>query len=147
MKNIYLSLGSNKDNKLKYIDLAIGLIENNIGEILLKSKIYESKAWGFQSKDLFLNMVIEIESKKSPTEILKTIHLIEKKLSREKNDIKYSDRTIDIDILFYGDKIIVDDNLCIPHPLLHLRDFCVVPLKEIAPEFMHPILKRKVKEM
>lgn len=141
MKNIYLLIGTNQGDRSKTIQRAFIEIENKIGNIIGQSSIYESEAWGFQSQFSFFNVVIEIDTKLSAFELLESCQTIEKKLGREnKTRIGYEDRKIDIDILYYGATIINSQRLIIPHPKMHLRKFTLVPLCEIASQFIHPVL-------
>lgn len=121
------------------------LIQLEIGSILAVSSLYASKPWGFDSENDFLNEAVLIETDLSPLELLKRIKMIEKKMGRDINsDGKYHDRIIDIDILFYDNLIIRLPNLIIPHPMLEKRYFVLIPLSEIAPDFVHPLLKKSI---
>lgn len=148
--NIILSLGGNEKETKQSFENAILLIETNIGEINLKSKIYTSEAWGFKEKTAaFLNQIIEIETVLLPKEILLKTQEIEKKLGRTTKSISanYQDRIIDIDILFYENLIFKSPQLTIPHYLLHKRKFILEPLSEILPNFMHPLLNKTIKNL
>ena len=146
--NIILSFGSNLGDREKLIKQAYKEIEDLIGKMIVCSSIIETKAWGFESEDLFLNSVAMFSTEKTPQECLYIIHNIEKQLGRVRKDVAgYCSRTIDIDILFYDDIIINSPYLTIPHPLLTKRNFVLIPLKEILPDFVHPQLKIKIKDI
>ncbi len=146
MRKIYLSIGSNKGNRYSFIKEALRLIQKDIGKVILMSKIYETKSWGFQSDD-FLNICIMIKSELLPSELLNKLKNIEDRLGRIRNSTKILAREIDIDILFYSDKIVNYEDLIIPHPRLHLRNFVLYPLHDIASDFIHPILLKPINEL
>lgn len=132
MKNkVYLSLGSNIGNRQEYIESAIELVGKREGiKILKKSGLYETSPVGYVEQDLFLNVVIKIETDFSAREILKIINKIENELDR-KREIRWGPRTIDIDILIFSDKKINETDLIIPHKEILNRLFVLVPLIEI----------------
>ena len=146
MRKIYLSIGSNKGNRYSFIKEALRLIQKDIGEVILISKIYETKSWGFQSDD-FLNLCILIKSELIPAELIIKLKNLEEKIGRERNNEKIEAREIDIDILFYSDEIVNHKDLIIPHQRLHLRNFVLYPLNDIAADFIHPILLKSVNEL
>ena len=146
MSKIYLSIGSNKGNRYSQIKEALKLIREDIGEITSISKIYETKSWGFESEN-FLNLCIAIKSELSPDKLLFSINSIEEKIGRKRDLKKVNAREIDIDIIFYSNKTVNQKELIIPHPKLQLRNFVLVPLSEIASDFVHPILLKSVKEL
>ena len=146
MRKIYLSIGSNKGNRYSFIKEALRLIQKDIGEVILISKIYETKSWGFQSDD-FLNLCIIIKSELIPAELIIKLKNLEEKIGRERNNEKIEAREIDIDILFYSDEIVNQKDLIIPHQRLHLRNFVLYPLNDIAADFIHPILLKSVNEL
>lgn len=146
MSKIYLSIGSNKGNRYSQIKEALKLIREDLGEIISISKIYETKSWGFESEN-FLNLCIAIKSELSPDKLLFSINSIEEKIGRKRDSKKVNAREIDIDIIFYSNKIVNQEELIIPHPRLELRNFVLVPLSEIASDFVHPILLKSVKEL
>ena len=146
MRKIYLSIGSNKGNRYSFIKEALRLIQKDIGEVILISKIYETKSWGFQSDD-FLNLCILIKSKLIPTKLISKLKKIEESVGRERNNDKIEAREIDIDILFYSDEIVNQKDLIIPHQRLHLRNFVLYPLNDIAADFIHPILLKSVNKL
>jgi 2-amino-4-hydroxy-6-hydroxymethyldihydropteridine diphosphokinase len=141
---IYISIGSNKGNRLEYLQRALALISLNNIEIDRLSSIYETSSWGFKSNS-FYNACVKINTLLSPHQLLKVLLEIESQLGRLRNPkAGYNSRTIDLDILFYGDLIISDFELILPHPKLHLRNFVLAPLKEIAPKCEHPLLKKNI---
>ena len=146
MSKIYLSIGSNKGNRYSFIKEALRLIRKDIGKIFLISKTYETKSWGFHSDD-FINICIMIKSDLLPAELLNKLKNIELKIGRIGNSTKILAREIDIDILFYSDKIVDHKDLIIPHPRLHLRNFVLYPLHDIASDFIHPILLKPINEL
>jgi 2-amino-4-hydroxy-6-hydroxymethyldihydropteridine diphosphokinase len=147
--DIILSFGSNLGEKEKTIKEAYKQVEDLIGKMTLCSSLIETKAWGFESKEMFLNSVAVFNTKKTPTECLSIIHNIEKSLGRVRTEdqVGYSSRTIDIDILFYDSLVLETSSLTIPHPLLTKREFVLTPLKQILPDFIHPILKQKIRDI
>ena len=147
MKKIYLGIGSDLGDRMHNLREAVRMIGESAGEVLCSSRIYETDPWGFSSESRFLNMAIEIESIHSPSDLLERILLIEFALGRIRSGKNYSSRVIDIDILFYGDEIISDGTVEIPHPRLHERRFVLVPMSDIAPGLYHPVRKRTIREL
>ena len=146
MSKIYLSIGSNKGNRYSFIKEALELIRKDIGDVILISKIYETKSWGFDSED-FLNLCILIKSELTPRELLNNLKSIETIIGRKRDYKKIQAREIDIDIIFYSNKVVNQKELIIPHPRLELRNFVLVPLNDIASDIIHPILSKSVKEL
>ncbi|MDY4789214.1 MAG: 2-amino-4-hydroxy-6-hydroxymethyldihydropteridine diphosphokinase [Bacteroidales bacterium] len=146
---IVLAFGSNLGDKEEYILAAYRLLEEELGELIKKSSFIETSPWGFESENSFINSVAEFETKKTPFEALEICNKIEKELGRERNpEYKgYQNRTIDIDILFYENIVLDTPTLKIPHPLIEERDFVLIPLKEILPNLIHPILKKEIKDI
>lgn len=142
---VYLSIGTNIGDKKQNLEKAINLLNELCGKVIKQSKVYETVAWGFKSKKIFYNNVIELNTELTPIILLSKIQQIENKLGRIKSTNGYTDRVIDIDILFYENEIIDTENLKIPHPLLQERNFVLYPMVEINAKFIHPILKRTVK--
>jgi 2-amino-4-hydroxy-6-hydroxymethyldihydropteridine diphosphokinase len=140
MKLTYLCLGTNLGKREENLRLASAGIEVNIGKVLQYSAVYESEPWGFDADTEFLNMVVKVETKLSPVQLLEEILNIESSIGRIRSDVQYLSRTIDIDILLYEDLIIDEKSLKIPHPLMHERRFVLTPLCDIAPERVHPLL-------
>lgn len=131
MNKAYLGLGTNIGDRLNYLKQACMLVDSYESiNLIKKSKIYETKAWGYTNQSDFLNMCIEIETSISPQELLKICNEIEGKLNRERI-IRWGPRTIDIDILFFNDIILEEENLEIPHPRIQDRAFVIIPLMDI----------------
>lgn len=130
MKGIFLGLGTNLGNRKKNLSDAIALINSQIGNVVKKSSIHETKAWGKTEQPDFLNMVIQIDTELQPQNLLEKCLSIENKLGRIRIE-KWGERIIDIDILYYNDLIIDEENLKIPHPLIEDREFVLNPLKEL----------------
>ncbi len=143
----YLGLGSNLGNRQKFIEDAIFELSSNLKiEILQKSEIIETKPFGKINQPNFINCVVKIDTIFSASNLLETCLNIENKLKRIRIE-KWGPRTIDIDLLFYGNEIIESQNLTIPHPELHKRLFVLNSLNEICPEFVHPKLNKTIKEL
>lgn len=145
----YLSLGSNKGDRIGYVQQAASLLgmDEKI-TIVRTSAFYESEPWNMNTKNWFVNAVVEIKTQYSPQELLLACQRVECQLGRtpiEKG--QYQDRTIDIDILFYNKEIINEENLTIPHKYVHLRAFTLVPMMELNSDFVHPVLHKTIEEM
>lgn len=144
---VYIGIGSNLGDREGNISTAVERIDELIGNVTKKSSLYETEPWGFQSEEQFLNMALEAETDLSPADVLETVQKIEVRLGRVRSDVQYSSRIIDIDILLYEDVIINQGDLKIPHPLLHERNFVLVPLNEIAPDLIHPVYGKTISEL
>ena len=146
---ITLGFGSNLGDRKNIILQAYELLEEKLGKKLQESTMIETKAWGFESENLFLNSVAVFETEKTPRESLVICNEIEALLGRRRNPnaTTYENRPIDIDILFYENEIIDEIDLKIPHPLISQRDFVLIPLKELMPDFIHPVLQKAIKEL
>ncbi len=144
VRTTYLSLGSNKGEKLNNLQKAVDLIGEKIGHIIKVSSVYKTKSWGFDSND-FLNICIEVSTSLNPEKLIETVLLLENKLGRDRFETTdYQDRVIDIDVLLFDDEIIFYNNLKVPHPKMLERKFVLVPLTEIAPNIIHPIVKKTI---
>ncbi|MBN1924935.1 MAG: 2-amino-4-hydroxy-6-hydroxymethyldihydropteridine diphosphokinase [Prolixibacteraceae bacterium] len=148
MTKIYLSLGSNLGDKKKNLSKAIRYINDQVGHITNISAIYTTEPWGFDSNEYFLNMVVEALTNLSANEILMRLVNIEKKMGRVRDPhAGYVSRTIDVDILFYGNEIIKNQFLTIPHKHICKRKFILQPLSDIAPGFKHPELGKEIQQL
>ncbi|MBZ9786509.1 2-amino-4-hydroxy-6-hydroxymethyldihydropteridine diphosphokinase [Psychroflexus sp. CAK57W] len=150
MNNItttYIALGSNKGNKLDSLKEAVLEIYKTIGDVTQVSKVYKTPAWGFEGED-FLNAVIEVKTRFSAEITLKKLLAIELKLGRTRiKDKGYQARTIDLDILFYGEEIITTETLEVPHPKLTERNFVLYPLADLVPNLVHPLLNQDILDL
>ena len=146
MNKVFLLTGGNLEDRMQNLQKAGSLIEECVGQILRKSSVYETAAWGNTAQPSFLNQVIEISTLLPAEKVLSTILEIEQKLGRIRRE-KMGPRMIDIDILYFNHSIFFSTNLIIPHPQLHNRRFVLVPLAEIAPEFVHPILQKNSQQL
>jgi len=144
--NTYLCIGSNMGDRATNLRQAIGLLDKNVGKVVKKSHVYETQAWGEPNQEPFLNQVIMLNTTLDPRDLLDQISRTERELGRVRKE-KWGPRVIDIDILFYGRRVIRDKGLEIPHPELHKRAFVLVPLMEIAPELEHPLLNKQIDEL
>lgn len=144
----YLSLGSNLGNRKELLSSALQSINEKAGTILSVSKVYETKAVGFESSDNFLNICIALETQLDPVELLEQTSLIERQLGRKRdNSGIYSSRSIDIDIIFYGSEVITSESLTIPHPRFKERLFVLLPLNDIAYDLQVPGMETSVSEL
>jgi 2-amino-4-hydroxy-6-hydroxymethyldihydropteridine diphosphokinase len=143
MVNVFLLLGSNLGDRHLFLKQAIERIEKEIAPALKASSVYETQSWGKTDAPDYLNQVVMLQTDLSAQIILQKILNIEHILGRSRRE-KWGSRTIDIDILFYGDAIINEPGLQIPHPELHKRRFTLAPLAEIAPRLVHPVLKNNI---
>jgi len=146
MEDIYLLLGSNLGDRETYLSKARILIGREVGRIENISSLYETASWGKTNQPEYINQVIHLKSDLEPKKVLKAIISIEKKLGRERTE-KWDSRTIDIDILFYGNHVINEPDLVIPHPSLHLRRFTLAPLNELVPKLNHPVLNKSINDL
>ena len=145
-KKIHLLTGGNIGDRFDKLLKAKRLIHQNIGHVCQASSLYETEAWGKVDQEPYLNQALEVSTLLSPQEVLAEIFRIEKTLGRLRA-CKWEARSIDIDILFFEDEIIATDELKIPHPLLHRRHFVLIPMLEIAPYKIHPLLQKSIEEL
>jgi 2-amino-4-hydroxy-6-hydroxymethyldihydropteridine diphosphokinase len=142
---VYVGIGANLGDRLATIGEALRLIDA-LGDVGAISPIYESEPVGYLHQPAFLNGVARLETDLSPDKLLQRLHGIEQRLGRRRT-FPNAPRTIDLDILFYGPCIIETPELTVPHPRLQERAFVLLPLSDIAPEFVHPLLGKSVDEL
>jgi len=149
MAIVFLSLGSNLGDRLGYVQQAASILGTTKDiHIIATSSFYETEPWQMDSPNWFVNAIVQISTSLSPEELLIVINRIESQLGREHSGKReYTDRTIDIDILFYDDKIMNTDKLIIPHRFFHRRACMLVPMLEIAQDFIHPLFKKSISEL
>lgn len=139
MESAILLLGSNMGEKKAVVLEALSKLSAKCGSIVAKSNNYCSEPWGFKSDSDFINMAVHIKTDLEPHTLLETILKIESELGRTRvNDGNYHSRVIDIDIIFYGSRVLESQSLIIPHPRMHLRRFVLLPINELVPDFIHP---------
>ena len=146
MANCFLLLGTNMGDKVTNLLQVRHLILQNIGIIVNVSSIYQTDAWGKMDQDDFLNQVLEVQTDLMPNQLLIECLELERQMGRERFE-KWGERLIDIDILYYNDLVIEEENLNIPHPEIQHRRFTLIPLVEVAPDFLHPVLLRNNAEL
>ncbi len=146
MISIYLLLGTNLGDRLAQLERARQAIQELIGSISACSAVYETEAWGNPDQPDYLNQVVQVETSLSAQPMLDIVHDIEKALGRDRKE-KWGARVIDIDILFYGNEQIESEHLHIPHPHIPDRRFVLIPLAEIAGQFVHPTLHKTIEKL
>lgn len=146
MSTVYIGIGSNLGNREENCRKAIDLLKENGIIVKKQSSMYETEPWGVKDQPKFMNMAVEAETDKTPEELLEILKRTEKEIGRTETT-KWGPRIIDLDILFYDDLILKTENLEIPHPFMHEREFVLKPLCEIAPDKKHPVTGKTIKEM
>jgi 2-amino-4-hydroxy-6-hydroxymethyldihydropteridine diphosphokinase len=146
-RTIYLCIGGNLGEREANLEETRMFLEYNFGDIMASSSVYESEAWGMENAPAFLNQVVMIESELSNDDLLMEIEELEEFYGRERSNTGYLSREMDIDVLYIGDEIIDTEKLKVPHPKMHERKFVLVPLAELAPQFVHPGLKKNSEEL
>jgi 2-amino-4-hydroxy-6-hydroxymethyldihydropteridine diphosphokinase len=142
-----MCIGGNLGEREANLEEAQDFIDFNIGDVTATSSIYESEPWGMTNVPNFLNQVVQIQTELSNDELLTEIAELEEFFGRERSKEGYVSREMDIDVLFIGEEIIDTESLRVPHPRLAERRFVLTPLAEIAPEFVHPEMKKSVQEL
>ena len=147
MNKAYISLGSNKGQRLDFIHEAVVQIQKKIGILTDLSSLHQSPSWGFEGPD-FLNACIGIHTVLTPLDVLQNLLKIERQLGRVRSTkLGYSSRIIDLDLLFFEDQVIDNEGLILPHPRLELRNFILSPMCEIAPDLIHPRLGKSLEDL
>jgi 2-amino-4-hydroxy-6-hydroxymethyldihydropteridine diphosphokinase len=154
MARVFLSLGSNLGDRREYLEQALRYLgDHEAVRVIACSQVYETEPWPevrVERTRWYLNCAVEIETQLTPYRLLHVVQDIERAAGRLRTvqwTGAYADRTLDIDILLYEDRVLSDDSLQIPHPLLHERRFVLIPLADIAPEFEHPTLYQTIREL
>ncbi len=144
MNTVFLLLGGNLGDVQSSFEIACQFLQKQVGIIEKKSELYSSPAWGFESKNNFLNQVLKLHTDQLPLEVLFETQKIENEMGRKRNahSKTFESRLIDIDILYYNEEIIKEENLIIPHYAMHHRNFTMKPITEIAANFIHPVLNK-----
>lgn len=146
METVYLLLGGNIGDREAVMLKTIALLNRKVGTVNQVSSFYETEPWGMCNVQNFLNIALQLSTELTAFELLNVLLEIEEQLGRKRNPLitEYESRPIDIDILFYGTSVIQSSRLTIPHPRLQSRKFVLVPLCEIAPEFIHPVFQKSI---
>lgn len=146
MNTAYLLIGGNLGNRSAYLQQAIHHIEQSCGNIVLSSAIYETAAWGLTDQPNFYNQALAIATHLTPGELMQTLLAIEESMGR-KRTVKLGPRIIDLDILLIDDLVLSTGLLTVPHPALPFRRFALLPLSEIAPALLHPVLRKTIAQL
>jgi 2-amino-4-hydroxy-6-hydroxymethyldihydropteridine diphosphokinase len=146
MSRSYIGIGSNLGNRYENCVHAIELLEERGVTVQKRSSVYETKPWGVTDQPRFINMVVQIETTLEPEELLRLLKGIEKEIGRQ-DSFHWGPRIIDLDILLFNALVLNEENLKIPHPFLHEREFVLRPLNEIAPDVIHPIFRMSIDEL
>jgi 2-amino-4-hydroxy-6-hydroxymethyldihydropteridine diphosphokinase len=144
-KLVYLSLGSNVGDRAANLNTALGRLDR-LGKVMAVSSFYETEPVEFAAQPWFLNCAVKLDTEKMPKQLLRGVLDIEQEMGRRRAEHK-GPRTIDIDIILFGNSIIDTKGLTIPHEAMHMRRFVLEPMTELAPEARHPVFKRTVREL
>ncbi len=134
-------MGANLGDRIQTLSRATDLLSERVGPVVRASGLYETAAWGVVDQPAFLNQVVLLETTLEPEAVLNQTQAIENELGRVRQ-VHWGARSIDIDMLYYDQQIIQTNRLTVPHPYLHQRRFTLVPLADVAPDFMHPLLEK-----
>ncbi|OQP39395.1 2-amino-4-hydroxy-6-hydroxymethyldihydropteridine diphosphokinase [Niastella koreensis] len=146
MNKVFLLIGGNMGDRLQNLHQAIALLAATCGPVTQQSAVYETAAWGKTDQAAFLNQALLLHTLLTPQELITTILSVEEQLGRRRME-KNGPRVIDIDIIFYNDLVMHEPHLTIPHPQLQNRRFVLIPLIEIAPDLVHPVLHKTLIEL
>jgi len=146
-ETVYLLFGSNLGDRSGFILEALDKVKKRVGDLFVISSMYETEPWGFSHKTPFLNQAVGLYTIASAHKLLGEIMTIEQESGRIREEKGYEARSLDIDILFYGRDVIHLDHLIIPHPRICVRRFVLVPLNEIAPDFIHPVCNKNIRDL
>jgi 2-amino-4-hydroxy-6-hydroxymethyldihydropteridine diphosphokinase len=142
----YLSLGGNLGNTIEIFENSLKILAKKVGKITKLSAFYQTSAWGPVVQDDFINQVIELETMLSARELLAILLEVELEMGRKRKE-RWGPRSLDLDILFFGNEIISEENLEVPHPRLAERKFVLIPLSEIAPSYVHPVFQKTIQQL
>ena len=144
LESVFVLLGSNLGDRELLVNQASKMVGERCGTIIAKSRLYESEPWGFKSEHWFLNQVVKVETALSPDALMQELLNIEKELGRDRSvpHEGYVSRPMDLDILYFGNEIIDTQMVKAPHPRLHERRFTLLPLCDIASDYVHPVMKK-----
>lgn len=146
MAIVYVGIGSNLGDRERNCLRAIDLMEERSLKVSRRSRTYETEPWGVKDQPRFINMAVSVETALEPRKVLGLLKDVEKLMGRQET-VRYGSRVIDLDILLYDSLVVKEPGLEIPHPLMHERDFVLVPLAEIAPEAVHPVIGKTIREL
>ncbi len=146
MADIYLITGSNQGERWTILNTAKKALLERVGAIVNESAIYETAPWGKTDQPAFLNQVLHLQTELPPTELLNVCLTIEHEHGRRRRQ-QWEARTLDIDVLFYANEVIIEEGLIVPHPHLHERRFVLEPLNSLAPDWVHPVLNLPVRQL
>lgn len=156
MHRVTLLTGSNEEHAAEILGHAAALLEQKIGSVEAQSALYRSEPWGFSAEREFYNQALRFVTALEPLEVLDVALEVERLLGRrrdeeqrekERSGERYASRVVDIDVMFYDDRVIRSERLTLPHPLLHKREFALAPLCEIMPKEVHPVLHRSLEDL
>lgn len=146
MNKVFLLIGGNMGDRLQNLHQAIALLSAAVGPVTQQSAVYETAAWGKTDQPAFLNQALLLDTSLSARELITAVLFVEERMGRHRTE-QFGPRVIDIDIMFYNDEVIHEPHLTIPHPQLQNRRFALVPLNEIAPKLVHPVLNKTLEEL
>lgn len=146
MNRVYIAFGSNIGDRHQAVEDALVMIENSGMKIIKQSNLYETEPYGYKDQPQFLNGAIDVETELSCREVLHTLLKIESDIGRVRK-FKWGPRIIDLDIIFFNDEIYDEEDLKVPHPDMHNRDFVLGPIGDLCPNYVHPILNKSVSEL